>query len=270
MNTNTLGTNPRNIQLPLAQGFMTADTETGGFSPKSAPLLSIASLAADEHCLEVDGMVLLVRPPPGCLLELVDVSQPDFDPKAHNHRVGFLELDTGKTRDRNDVSPQEQIISAGAAFINGFVQRTEDGRYDLRPAERWYAQGMLAAQVDETLCGFIDRFFRSPPIAVGHNARFDRDFVQHHLPRTAAKIIPEWRCTFRALQQWYKAQGIKTGKGDCTLSKLAEKAGIRPDGSHEALADARTCLKGLAWLHRELLRLGVVGGDRLANSQASE
>lgn len=262
----TLGLRP-DVQLPLACGFITADTETGGFSPRSAPLLSIASVAADAQCMEVDALYLLVRPPPGCLLELIDVSDPNFEPRGKHRVLGYLELDSGRTRGPQDVSPQEPIISASAAFINGFVKRAENGKYDLRPTERWYTQGHLVGDVDTMMANFIAKFFSSPPIVVGHNARFDRDFVQHYLPQMTSKITPTWRCTYQGLRTWYKAaQGVtKPGKGMATLQKLAEYANVVPDASHESLADARTCLRGLAWLSRELSKLGVTGGVDMAS-----
>lgn len=267
----TLGRAP-DVPLPLASGFMTADTETGGLVPRSAPLLSIASVAADANCVEVDALHLLVRPPPGCLLELIDVSDPNFDPKVRQPIRGYLELDTGRTRPRSEVNPTEPIIAAAAAFINGFVTRSDSGGYDLRPTERWYKTGHLIHDVDTMMCQFIDHFFAAPPIVVGHNARFDRDFVQHHLPKMSSKVVPTWRCTYRAMQAWYKAsQGItKPGKGMSTLSKLAECANIVPDRSHEALADARTCLKGLAWLSRELTKLGVVGASDMPAKESKD
>lgn len=261
----TLGRRP-DIQLPLASGFITADTETGGFSPRSAPLLSIASVAADAQCLEVDALYLLVRPPRGCLLELIDVSNPAFEPRGKHRTLGYLELDTGATRGPTETSPTEPIISASAAFINGFVKRADNGKYDLRPTERWYAQGHPIEDVDTMMAKFVDSFFSSPPLVVGHNARFDRDFVQHYLPQMTSKVVPTWRCTYQGLRAWYKAsQGItKPGRGMATLQKLAEYANVVPDVSHESLADARTCLKGLAWLSRELTKLGVVGGTEMS------
>lgn len=85
---------------------------------------------------------------------------------------------------------------------------------------------------------------------VAHNARFDRAFLCAALQR--AGLAPcwgePWYCTMAGLQA--------LGYGRADLDTLAQLCGHwpegRPPGAHRALADARACAAGWAWLRGRL------------------
>lgn len=249
---------------PYHCGYAVIDTETGGFDPRINPLLSVALLAVSPEGDEIDGVALQVRPPPGSVLAVPIPAHMGVD--TWKPKIDFCwDLYTGEKlpasalQDRWHITPQ-------AAEINGFVGIGENGFWDFDPAVEWMRESSPVEQVDQALCHFLCRTFQTAPVAVAHNAPFDRKYVARHLPQVFANLAcrpvagksgnPQWECTMQRLRRYLKFRQLPTGKGTATLEALSKHASFRNDNPHDALADAKACRAGLFWLLGEMRRLG--------------
>lgn len=87
---------------------------------------------------------------------------------------------------------------------------------------------------------------------VAHNARFDRERLEHEVDRVAA-VLPRWRwwCSAALARRLYPG---RKGNGGYSLGPLAAALGVRPGTAHRALGDCLTTAglltamaRGRAW-----------------------
>jgi hypothetical protein len=209
------------------------DAETGGFSASQNPLLSLA-------LLHVNGDAIQVRfiPPQDTWLE---IPVPEHQTRAVNKKTiaNWMNVHTGQLVPVSDTKPT-CMITAGAAEVNGFITVTDSG-WDTSGVSTWGTVSYEDGQKQ-----LVDWLLARRAVAiVGHNAGFDRKFVDRWLPRLG-DYLPPSTCDTMLM---FKAR--KTEES-ASLGNLCKLAGYDPsavgESLHTALGDCRATLAVYRWL----------------------
>lgn len=224
------------------------DTETGGLNVAVNPLLSCSLIIADDNFAELTNLTLKLSPPVGTLMEIPIPEHQNPQIKAKTIAY-YAEVFTGQRVERADAAGAKYIITAVAAEINGYIPTTPEGRWVLEFPPEWHRHALGYDVADAQFCHLLDAAFTQPCVIAAHNAPFDKKFIEAYLPKYAAKI-GTWVDTCAMLKAW---RGKTKVAGRNTLDELCVLAqyDIAKDRAvHDALCDARGCLRGLQWLSR--------------------
>lgn len=229
--------------------FIALDTETGGLDERLNPLLSIALVTADAELNEIDGFDLKIAPPHGTVLEIP--VQHEQDGITKKKRISHLmDVWTGESIARNAYDYDRPLITAYAAEVNGYVSVVPGVGWDLQAIEAWNTHGLSVQQAELTMCQYIRQAFETKPVAIAHNADFDRKFIGKHMPVFFSDLFHEWYCTCNSLRAYYKRNRIKGERAN--LATGCKQAGYDIEKyAHEALADTRGCLLLAKWLQMQ-------------------
>lgn len=223
-----------------APTFLVADTETGGLNAITNPVLSLGLLIADSNGEEIDGIELKLRPPFGTTLEVPvkeDQSRDGYGMRISGH------YDVWTREMKSEPGPVQ--ITAGAALINGFIERGPDGLWNLESCQPWLDTSFAPDDASHTILRMVDQYFppEAKPAAVAYNAKFDAKMITQWLPSVARRLSPTWFC---AMEAYKKRLNLKKGY---KLVDACKTAGFDLGANaHEALADCRGALAVLRWL----------------------
>ncbi len=169
-----------------------------------------------------------------------DVETGGFDRKKHPLlQIGWALLDSTLeplTGDSFHIIPDPGFeVDPEAAKANGYSP------------EAWTAnEAIPLLEAREHVMEMVGPYAALPKLA--HNAfSMDKPWIEMYFPL----ISPEgarWYCTQAQYRRYYKAKGLKPGKGDLTLESLAKAAGYTRINAHNALEDCYAGAYGARWL----------------------
>lgn len=156
------------------------------------------------------------------------------------------------------------VTSEGSSFyrlilpVEGLAIDPEAARINGYALETWIAAGAVpleqaAADFRDFVAGAKKR--NGACVALAHNSGFDRGFMDW-IERQAGfemGLSHRWECSMAALALLMRVGLVPPGKA--SLDRLCELAGIVRPQVHNALADARACLGGYAWLQQQIVNL---------------
>lgn len=238
-------------EIPFKGNVCIIDTETGGFSPKTAPLLSLGVLIANEEKI-LDKREFKFAPPEGTFLEIPVFE--DQTKQVKSKRIeSWLNLST-----RERIPPKSvqapYLITAVAAEINGFVGASDTCiGWDFGPMDDWIAHGFSYEAGQEVIQNWFNLGDKPMCVAtLAHNAAFDKRFVEAWLPQVYTLLPKTWSCTMQHFKN-YHSDGGKKSAGLDSLCKMANYT-PREEGEmtrHSALGDCYAVYA--AWMHMRKL-----------------
>lgn len=224
------------------------DTETGGLSERTNPLLSIAIAVADGTYTKMDGFEVKIAPARNTVIEMPAAGS--FGKTIFKKRLeGYMNV---WTKERMMHVPEgTPIINGVAAEINGYIG-PDDLNWDLGAIDRWNAAATEITEAENDMIAYLTKGFGSGQVVtVAHNASFDSRFVQMFMPRLFQKLKAPWFCTLEASRALFKRRGVKQS---AKLTEMAKLAGFDYEGkAHQAYADVEATLAVLGYLKSQSL-----------------
>lgn len=104
--------------------------------------------------------------------------------------------------------------------------------------------GLPEEQAVKKIIDFLEGDF----IIVGHNVKFDIDFIEQLLKRHGYRFSCTYLDTLQLSRKYLK------GLSSYSLGNIAEYYGFKPDGLHRALTDVETTYKLLNLIIREAIK----------------
>ena len=222
-------------------------------------------LAHRFRCWQIRRLVRDRELPPGVERHLDHMGHIDLNADMDSAR--FVAFDTEMT----GLSEHDRLVSISGVGIENGRLKLKDAFYEiLNPEQDMKPQAILVHHIvpDETagrpnaaeaLPGFLD--FVGADILVGHNASYDRDFINRETTRYFGVPLLSPVVDIMLLSRTESHLIQKYGRGrafdDHSLNTLAERFGLDQEDRHTAFGDAITTGLIFLGLLKSLKRFGV-------------
>jgi DNA polymerase-3 subunit epsilon len=182
-------------------------------------------------------------------------------------RATFVVFDTEMT----GLGPEDRLLSVGAVTVREARAHLGESFYEIMdPAHTITRESILVHQIvpcetdgrpgsSHVLPGFLD--FIGPHILVGHNARFDRDFINremlHNYGTPLMNPILDVLLLSRTNSHLRTKYHVSGALEDHSLDGLAAAYGVAAENRHTAFGDALTTALIFLRLMKALQRFGL-------------
>jgi hypothetical protein len=220
---------------------LAGDTENGGFSEKSNPLLSIGLVLFDDEGTIIDTFYQRALPPEGTVMELPDNLIVD--------NLKYVDVYTGEFMTERG---NRLVITPGAVGVNKYVDLAL-----LKPGQwsepTWHIGAVSYTDLESNIGEWLSSHEVTSFKAIWHNVSYDRRFVGKYLKSEHSDI--DWSDEYCTMSVLRKNQ-VLLGVDGYSLAHLRKVAGVEVHDTkkaHTALQDAMDAYHGyMAFMEKGL------------------